>query len=135
MKPWLMEIISKQLAILLSLSLRNAPDPVTVKTYTIEAWYLSFEACGQFYSQERDAERLLKAFKRLLPTLKFWPAPSDILDLLPKIEESLQLEHDKPLTSDERKAGKALWSALYAVIDGKISTEEAIKRWENQEAK
>jgi hypothetical protein len=115
---------------MLALSLRNAPQADIIHL-TAEAWYLSLEASGQMYAEARDAHRLLKAFKKILPTLKFWPSPADILENLPKIENTTQIEAQNGPVSDELQGGEALWSLLYDVIDGKIDTEEAIKQWQS----
>jgi hypothetical protein len=69
---------------------------------------MAFRASRQALSQEVDLPRFREAFVRILPTLREWPAPAEILDLLPPRPPQKQITTDPEMTAEERAEGVRL---------------------------
>ena len=69
-----------------------------------------------------DTPRIEKAFKIAKGTFSTWPAPSQIIELMPRRPEAQRISYDPP--ADAHAARKA-FRICQDVIAGKITIEEA----------
>ena len=80
---WLRREIGSGLQALLSLRLKDAPPAETI-TGTAEIWVRAFVArIGSTARGEVDAPRIRAAFCAIFPRIREWPAPIDVIELMP----------------------------------------------------
>ena len=91
------------LQMLLALRLSGSPAADTVAAMAT-AWEVALTA-GRKWNEQEDAGRFQTAFATLAGTIRYWPAPRDMLDVLPPPAEKLKLEHRYLRTEAEKVAG------------------------------
>jgi hypothetical protein len=79
---WFAKTVRVGLAFLLGLRLKGCPSEDMV-ILTRESWMVSLEATPIAWQQELDEARLAKAFKALCGMVREWPAPIDLIEILP----------------------------------------------------
>lgn len=94
-----------------TLSLDRTPA-AEVLTSAAMTWY---EAAidGRAWDEARDTERVRKAFRTLVATMRRWPVPAEFLAALPPLPEPLAIGKDhKPASPAARAAAVAKVNAL-----------------------
>lgn len=69
-----------------------------------------------------DTPRIEKAFRIAKGTFSTWPAPSEIIELMPRRPEVNQIRYDPPANKEQAKSA---FQICQEVIAGNISIEEA----------
>ena len=80
--PWLLSAIADGLQRLVALSLPGQPPAETI-ALTAAAWCEALSATPIDWDEAQDSPRLRAAFAALLPQVERWPAPAQLLRLLP----------------------------------------------------
>lgn len=96
---WLKREIASGLQALVALSLEGQPSADTLPL-TADIWLKAMER--RLCIEAVDAERLRKAFLAFFPVAVRWPAPAQILELLPPRPERVKLP--EPEVSAEQHA-------------------------------
>lgn len=89
-----------------------------------DTWALAFRASRQALSQEVDLPRFHEAFRQLLPRLREWPAPAEILELLPPRPRQRALDVVTTLSEGERAEGVRMlreFQNLALGVSGKLA--------------
>ena len=84
---------------LLCLSMDRTPAQDLIMG-TVEAW-LEALTFNKIWDQERDTQRIQEAFRTVVRTKKYWPAPVEFIECLPAITERPALPA-KTFTDAER---------------------------------
>ena len=120
---WLKKVITEQLSILIALSLPYRPSdemfPITVKV-----WIETFGTALGRADQSLDEPRIRAAFKEARTKLTKWPAPFQILELLPRRPEVKKIHYDPPADPD---LSKLAFQVASMVAQGEITTEDGLK--------
>jgi hypothetical protein len=103
MEPWFLNEILTGLQKLYTLSLDRTPA-ADVLPGTARAWVEALTH-GRAWDQQRDTPRLRAAFSRLLAEAERWPAPRELLTMLPEVPRAPALTHDRGIPTD--RAAKA----------------------------
>ena len=112
MGDWLRETILDGLTGLLVLRLRNAPASDTIKK-TADIWE---QAIGPKVSNEElDAPRIAAGFKRIFPLVREWPAPIQVIELMPLRPRLPALEYS--ITPEQRRKNKERLRELAKLVD------------------
>lgn len=113
---WINNEVSDGLSALVALRLKNGPslDQKTIEALA-DVWVLAF---SQRVSDEGlDAPRIRAAFAKILPIVAEWPAPKQVIDLMPA-RPQLQALPLPPLRDDEWERGQAMFRELIeSVVD------------------
>lgn len=97
---WFRDEIFNGLARLLVLRLPNAPWEEEAE-YTQQTWIEVLWASPIGWDQERDTQRIRVAFNRLAARADRWPAPRQMLELLPERPQQRRLP--KPSMSQAKR--------------------------------
>jgi len=104
-EDWLRRAISAGLQALVAQSLKGAPGVDTIAR-TADIWYVAMtRACT---IEEVDTPRIRAGFERLFACVKEWPAPRDLLDLMPARPARVSLPAPEPTEADKRKGREVL---------------------------
>ena len=87
-----------------------------------ELWTDAFISAIGRVDESLDTKRINEAFKKARNTLKKWPAPAIVIELMPRRPEAKRINYDPP--ADAHAARKA-FGICQDVIAGKITIEEA----------
>jgi len=82
------------------------------------AWTAAFRLSNQALSESVDAPRFRAAFKALLPKVREWPAPAEILDLLPNRPPQRVIDEGPTVTPEQRAENLRLLRELSAGLLG-----------------
>ena len=102
-RAWFDNRIISGIQWLATLRLRGTPAD-DVLAATAKAWIATLWATRLAWEQERDERRIGKAFMALASTCDFWPAPRQLIDALPAVEEVPALPPPKTLPTPDRRA-------------------------------
>jgi hypothetical protein len=97
-EDWLLTEIATGLQKLYPLSLDRTPA-FDVIPGTALAWVEGL-TYGREWDQQRDTPRLRAAFSRLLAEAERWPAPRELLAMLPETPRAPALTHDRGIPAD-----------------------------------
>ena len=97
---WLKREIASGLQALVALSLEGQPS-AEVLPLTADIWLAALER--RLRIEEVDAERLRAAFRAFFPVAVRWPAPAQILELLPPRPERPKLPEPEQSEESRRK--------------------------------
>ena len=113
---WLKSEIADGLQRLISLRLRNAPSSDTV-TATAVVWYETIASRPISWDERLDTKRIKTAFSELCATVDSFPAPAQLLRVLPPREPTLSLSapQSKELSAENRKRLDSLLQTLRKV--------------------
>ncbi len=113
MADWLRVEIMNGLMGLLALRLENAPAADTI-TKTADIWE---KALGPRVSVEQlDAPRIAAGFQRIFSLVRKWPAPIQVIELMPPRPRLKELPHI--LTAEQRAENKKRLQELSRTISG-----------------
>ncbi|MFH1027695.1 MAG: hypothetical protein V1791_06810 [Pseudomonadota bacterium] len=98
-RDWIRESVADGLGALLALRLKNTPAEDMIEL-TADIWVRAFRK--RVFIQELDAPRIRAAFDEIFPRIREWPAPRDVLELMPPRPPQLALP--APVVSDEQHA-------------------------------
>lgn len=113
MAEWVRTAVAEGLQALLSLRLKNTPAEDMIEL-TADIWVA---AIGQKVSDERlDAARIAEGFRRIFPLIREWPAPIQVIELMPARPRLVELPHI--LTPAQRRENKSRLQAIAAIIVG-----------------
>lgn len=93
---WINDAVLDGLSALVALRLRNTPAEDMIEL-TADIWVRAFRQ--RAFIREVDEPRIRAAFDRVFPTLREWPAPLDVIELMPPRPERPKLP--PPKVSDE----------------------------------
>lgn len=99
---WFQQAIGEGLQRMRAVGLEGAP-PVETIELTAEVWADAIWGCPTAWDEALDRERLRMAFKEATRKCDKWPAPKQVLALMPKRASQLMLSEPK-LTEEQRKA-------------------------------
>ena len=102
---WLRNEVGNGLQALLALRLKNAPAEDMVEL-TADIWLVAFSRRLGVVSEEIDAPRIAEGFRRYFPTAREWPAPIDVLGLIPRRPPQKSLPAPKPADGDRQRVKK-----------------------------
>jgi len=114
--PWVREVVGDGLSALLALRLKNTPAEDMIEL-TADIWVQAFRQ--RAFIEEVDAPRIREAFRRIFPRIREWPAPLDVIELMPPRPERLKLP--QPKVSDEEHAKN--------VARVRLMVESFLKNW------
>lgn len=124
---WVRKMVEKMMAILFPARLKRCPMDDLFDD-TVDSWIFFFGASGQAVVQEIDEPRFWDAFRRLVPTLKEWPAPREVLDRLPSRPVQKQIESLPPVTEekirDDLRRFQELSKSLCGHVNAGVVTNE-----------
>jgi hypothetical protein len=112
---WFRREVADGLQRIYALSLQGTPPAETLRL-TAEAW-VEFLVDGRQFVQERDTSRLRAAFRTLGQTAERWPAPKQLLAVLPAPREQLALPVPPPSEAD-KAAARALREKFRGLLNG-----------------
>jgi hypothetical protein len=92
--------IADGIAKLLVLRLRGSPAQDTVNPL-IKTWIDTLNGHPIQWDAKQDVPRINAAFMTLQRTVKFWPAPSDLIDAMPPRQQRLSLDYKPKATMSE----------------------------------
>jgi hypothetical protein len=107
---WFRRTVADGLKVLVALSLPYEPA-LDLMPATKKLWIHLLWNCGKAWREE-DAGRLLEAFTRLATRVDRWPAPKQLLEVLPPRPQPLSL--DAPEV--DREASKRHCQALVEML-------------------
>lgn len=88
---------------------------------TAQAWIEAITD-GRAWEQERDLERVRRAFVVLSRTIRRWPAPVEFIEAMPRPREQLALEKQHIPANPERAA--AAIDEIRRTLSGKDAAAE-----------
>ena len=95
---WVRVEVANGLQALLSLRLKNTPAEDMIEL-TADIWVA---AIGQRVSIEQlDSHRIREGFQRLFPKIREWPAPIQVIELMPRRQPLPEITHT--VSSEERE--------------------------------
>lgn len=89
---------------------------------TQKAWEVAFEKSNQLHVEQIDRPRVETAFTNLIPTLKQWPAPAQVIELMPRRKPVESITYDPPADADK---ARKVFSICMKLASGEISKSEA----------
>jgi len=97
---WVRRAVGDGLEALMALRLKNAPAEDTME-FIADIWLRAFRQ--RAFIQELDEPRIRAAFDRIFGRIREWPAPLDVIELMPSRPERVKLpppetpagEHEK----------------------------------------
>ncbi|MDY0213355.1 MAG: hypothetical protein RBR06_10160 [Desulfuromonadaceae bacterium] len=114
-QDWLYSEIAKGLNTLRKAFLPFAPK-FNVDSFksTLFVWYQAFDLAIALRDQERDAARISAAFALAASQLRAWPAPAEVIDLMPPSPASKALQKIKmpEISAAEQERGLAMLRRL-----------------------
>lgn len=115
MSDWIREAVGDGLEALLALRLKNAPAEDMIEL-TADIWVQAFsQRC--FYPGD-DAPRIREAFRRIFPKIREWPAPIDVITLMPSRPERAKLPAPKPSATEHAENVARVKSMLKDLVEG-----------------
>lgn len=103
---WLCRLILEGVQRMLGLRLPGSPAADMVQT-TANLWIEAITNLNRVWIEERDTDRIRKAFRTLAATMDRWPAPKHFLEALPPTNENptlaLPQPHSRSVPPDIRK--------------------------------
>jgi len=99
---WLVNEVADGLAALMALRLRNAPAEDTIEL-TADIWEQAFMRRLGVAVEPLDAPRIAEGFRRIFPTVTEWPAPAQVMGLMPGRPPQKQLPAPEPTTEEHRE--------------------------------
>ena len=100
---WINDAVLDGLSALVALRLRNTPAEDMIEL-TADIWVRAFRQ--RVFIQETDEPRIRAAFDLIFPKIREWPAPLDVIELMPPRPERLKLPPPE-LTDEEHAANVA----------------------------
>jgi hypothetical protein len=107
---WFRRTVADGLKVLVALSLPYEPA-LELMPATKKLWIHLLWNCGKAFD-EHDASRILEAFTRLATRVDRWPAPKQVLELLPSRKQAPGIE-PPPV---DRAAAKKHIKAIQAML-------------------
>lgn len=95
--PWVRKAVGDGLEALVALRLKNTPPEDTIEL-TGDIWLRAFRQ--RVSIQELDEPRIRAAFDKIFPKVREWPAPLDVIELMPPRPPQLALPEQE--VSDEQ---------------------------------
>lgn len=83
-EPWLVNAIAKGIGLLMGSKLHGAPfasNPQDVQA-VCESWLVAFMTKNTDWHQAADQLRVESAFKKLVLSVRKWPAPAELFDYM-----------------------------------------------------
>ncbi|MCE8004245.1 hypothetical protein [Billgrantia ethanolica] len=111
---WFRDEIFNGLARLLVLRLPSAPWEEEAE-YTQQTWIEVLWAAPIGWDQERDTQRIRAAFNRLAAGADRWPAPRQMLELLPERAQQRRLPKP-PMSQAKREQNRARLREMMAEL-------------------
>jgi len=111
---WFRDEIFNGLARLLVLRLPSAPWEEEAE-YTQQTWIEVLWAAPIGWDQERDTQRIRAAFNRLAARADRWPAPRQMLELLPERPQQRRLPKP-PMSQAKREENRARLQEMMAEL-------------------
>jgi hypothetical protein len=99
---WLRRELAHGLQALLALRLKNAPAEDMVEL-TADIWLQAFTRRMGIAVEELDAPRIAEGFRRLFPVAREWPAPADVLGMMPGRPPQKRLPAPVPTEAEHRE--------------------------------
>jgi hypothetical protein len=96
---WINDAVMDGLSALIALRLKNTPAEDMIEL-TADIWVRAFRQ--RVFIPEVDEPRIRAAFDRIFPRIREWPAPLDVIELMPVRPPQLALP--APVVSDEQHA-------------------------------
>lgn len=110
---WFRRTVADGLKVLVALSLPNEPA-LDLMPATKKLWIHLLWNCGKAW-QEDDASRILEAFTRLATRVERWPAPRQLLEVLPPRPQPKSLPAAKASKEEAREHLQAMREILKGV--------------------
>lgn len=112
---WLVNEVADGLSALVALRLENAPGE-DVLDKTADIWELAFmRELGRYAVEDLDAVRIRDGFGRCFPQVRRWPAPREVIELMPRRPAVLALAappHDPSSVQEEYRVCKPILEEL-----------------------
>ncbi len=104
---WVRQEVAEGLEALLALRLRNSPAEDMIEL-TADIW---LRAIGQRVSIEQlDSHRIREGFHRLFPKIREWPAPIQVIELMPPRKPVPAISHT--ISAEQRACNKKMLTEL-----------------------
>jgi len=101
---WFKDAVISGLQMLLALRLRNAPSAETTPALT-KVWLAAMSSRPIAWDETQDLPRLKKAFTELAARSTHWPAPADLMSVMPPRANQFKLDYKaKQTLSPESRA-------------------------------
>ncbi|MAP35689.1 MAG: hypothetical protein CME75_07955 [Halomonas sp.] len=113
-EQWFRDAVTDGVMRLLSLRLPSAPWE-DESEYTTKMWIEALWAAPIGWDEEQDAHRLRYAFNRLGGQAERWPAPRQLLSLLPDRPQRARLPKP-PMSEAKRKANRERLRSMIAEL-------------------
>jgi hypothetical protein len=112
---WVRQAVGDGLEALIALRLKNAPAEDTME-YIADIWLRAFRQ--RVFIRETDEPRIRAAFDRIFGRIREWPAPLDVIELMPPRPERLKLPPPK-VSAEEHAENVSRVKEMIAVLMGK----------------
>lgn len=109
---WAINELIEGIQLLYALRLIATP-PEDALEQTVQAWSIVLASHGNY--DERDIGRIKQGFLNLATWLERWPAPTQLLNVMPSRPEPRYLP-PPPLTPEEQTQRNGFFSRLYDLI-------------------
>lgn len=110
---WFRRTVADGLKVLVALSLPNEPA-LDLMPATKKLWIHLLWNCGKAWVED-DASRILEAFTRLATRVDRWPAPRQLLEVLPSRPQPKALPASRASQAEARVHLKAIRDILKGV--------------------
>ena len=110
---WFRRTVADGLKLLVALSLQNEPA-LDLMPATKKLWIHLLWNCGKAWQEDTDTNRILTAFTRLATRVDRWPAPKQLLELLPSKDQPVSL----PAPDIDREEAKRHIAEIRAMLKG-----------------
>ncbi len=97
---WVRRAVGDGLEALIALRLKNAPAEDTME-FIADIWLRAFRQ--RAFIQELDEPRIRAAFDRIFGRIREWPAPLDVIELMPSRPERVKLPPPKASAGEHEK--------------------------------
>jgi hypothetical protein len=112
MNDWIRKEVGDGLEALLALRLKNTPAEDMIEL-TADIWERAFRQ--RVHTKAIDVPRIREAFNRIFPKIREWPAPLDVIELMPPRPEQKKLPAPK-LSDEEHAASVAKLKEMFAKL-------------------
>ncbi len=120
---WMKKLLAKEMGLLMVVvNFSPTQDMVQV---VLDQWVEVFADRIGRIDERLDTPRIEKAFKIAKGTFSTWPAPSQIIELMPRRPEVERIEY----VPASNGYGKGYMDVCFKMIDGEITEEEANAKW------
>lgn len=123
MNAFIRKEILEGLQLLCTLRLQGAPPAEAIEA-TAQGWLIALAPRTAGFEEELDKNRIAQGFQLLAAQTLRWPPPAALIELIPERPKPKLLGHDKRLTPEQKKQGRANLKIIQTHINDILNKKE-----------